>query len=152
MATTFLHLGEFKHRALFAQFDGFSIMGLYFAIGKEKSPLFEFLNHEGAQLMGDYGVLIGDFNTGIHRVDEAKATFNCEPEFRALEDNGCIDTWRSRNPDKREFSWYSNKGNGFRIDHAFATPAMNAYIKDVYYSHEEREQGVTDHSAMVVRL
>jgi len=41
-----------------------------------------------------------------------------------------------------------NKGNGFRIDHAFfsSAPAKRAGV--VRYSHAEREAGLSDHSVL----
>jgi len=39
--------------------------------------------------------------------------------------------WRSRNPDAREFTWISAKRrNGFRYDHALATPALDKRISE----------------------
>ena len=98
------------------------------------------------------GLVIGDFNTGNFYEDEKNATFSCTREFNELKVNGLIDSWRSRNKDIKEFSWYSHAGNGFRIDHIFSTPIINDRIKDIYYSHNEREQKISDHSAMIVEI
>ena len=62
-----------------------------------------------------------------------------------------MDAWRTRNPEVREFTWYSRGyNNGFRLDHALVSPSFNGRITDVFYSHKEREDKVTDHSLMVV--
>jgi hypothetical protein len=37
---------------------------------------------------------------------------------------GFCDLWRRRNPEVREYSWFSTRGNGFRIDHAFLSPVV----------------------------
>ena len=96
-------------------------------------------------------LLIGDFNTGRFHEDEAGATFACSDRFEALLGQGWVDTWRSRNPEAREFSWYSRGwNNGFRLDQALASPSLDAQIKAVSYSHPEREAGISDHSMMIV--
>lgn len=145
-----MELGNHSHRALLAEFSDISVMGVYFAQKKEKARLFDFLNRDGKTLMKENGVVIGDFNTGKYYLDEAQKTFDCADQFEALEKNGFIDSWRSRNLSKKEFSWFSNAGNGFRIDHAFSTSLLDDKIADVFYSHEEREAGISDHSALIV--
>lgn len=66
---------------------------------------------------------------------------------------GFVDLWRRANRDGREFTWFSNKGNGFRLDHAFASRAVADRVKEVRYSHAEREvKGLSDHSALIVEL
>jgi endonuclease/exonuclease/phosphatase family metal-dependent hydrolase len=52
----------------------------------------------------------------------------------------------------REFSWYSTRGNGFRIDHAFLSPALAARAGEIRYSHDERFTGLSDHSALILDL
>jgi len=149
--TTFpLELNENSQRAILAAFENISVLGVYFAQKDAKRPLFDFINAKGHQLLGENGLIIGDFNTGKYFLDEPKNTFHCVEEFEQLEENGFVDSWRSRNPDVSEFSWYSNAGNGFRIDHIFSTPKLDKNVKNIYYSHEERENGVSDHSAFIV--
>jgi exonuclease III len=65
---------------------------------------------------------------------------------------GFCDLWRRRNPEGREFSWYSTRGNGFRIDHAFLSPALAGRAGAVRYSHEEREARLSDHSVLILDL
>jgi exodeoxyribonuclease III len=140
------------HRLLLAHFQDFSIAGVYFAQKKEKEILFNFLIKNASDLFHQEALIIGDFNTGKHLVDEVGRTFHCANEFQLLEHNGFIDIWRTRNKKKREYSWYSNVGNGFRIDHIFATPELNEQVESVFYSHIEREEEVSDHSAMIMNF
>jgi exodeoxyribonuclease-3 len=70
---------------------------------------------------------------------------------------GWTDLWRRFNGNAKEYTWYSKrKGgvprNGFRIDHAFASPAMLPRVVNCRYSHEEREAGVSDHSVLVLEI
>ena len=103
-------------------------------------------------------VFIGDLNTGAHRIDEAKETFHCAEHFgRMTNALGWIDLWRAFNWNTTEYTWYSRRkggvrGNGFRLDHAFASPALRPRVVDCRYSHFEREAGTSDHSVLAVEI
>lgn len=131
-------------------FQNLTLVGVYFPQGEEKCPVFRELKK---MISSDSNTLVlGDFNTGKPFLDEKGDSFACVDEFEALEDNGLIDAWRSRNPDGREFTWYSSKGNGFRLDHAFCTTTVNDEISIIEYLHDPRERKLTDHSALFVEL
>jgi exodeoxyribonuclease-3 len=97
-------------------------------------------------------VLIGDFNIGLAADCEGKM-LSCSAKFGELLDGNCgwTDVWRSQNK-KAEYTWYSPKGNGFRIDHAIASPALLPYVPKggCRYSHDEREAGISDHSILLL--
>jgi exonuclease III len=102
-------------------------------------------------------LFVGDWNTGAHRLDERGKTFLCAEHFTALSTLGWTDLWRHRNPDTTEWTWYSKfkggaRGNGFRLDHAFATPPLATRVQECRYSHLEREAGVSDHSIVIVEV
>jgi exodeoxyribonuclease III len=102
-------------------------------------------------------LLVGDFNTGTPRVDEAGCTFVCADHFARLAALGWIDVWRHFHGGATEYTWYSNPrrdaaANGYRIDHAFASPSLLPRITACRYSHAEREQKVSDHSSMIVEF
>jgi exodeoxyribonuclease-3 len=65
---------------------------------------------------------------------------------------GFCDLWRRRNPELREYSWFSTRGNGFRIDHAFLSDALAACVGTIRYSQEERLAGISDHSPLILEL
>jgi len=97
-------------------------------------------------------VVIGDLNTGLHRVDEVNATFRCADKFDAF---GTIlaDAWRGTHGlVAREFSWYSRVGNGFRIDHAFVSPQLAPFIQACHYDQAPRRESATDHAMLVLDL
>lgn len=100
-------------------------------------------------------MIIGDFNTGL-AIDAEGAPFACPEYIEMLCDLGWIDAWRSKNGDKREFSWYSRKrdgsGNGFRLDYVFLSPVLAAALIGAKHSQAEREQGISDHSILIVDL
>ena len=139
----------YGHRVVSALLENFAIVGVYFPQSHAKAALFQFLIGGGLGIETAH-IVVGDFNTGLHGLDEAGHTFHCAEDFAALSSAGLVDCWRSRNPGAKEFSWYSNAGNGFRIDHAFASPAANDGIRHIYYDHVPRESKVTDHSALVM--
>ncbi len=85
-------------------------------------------------------------------MDEPGATDRTAPFMDKILAAGFQDVWRDRFPEGREFSWYSHRGNGFRVDHAFASPRLAPRIGDVRYSHAERAIGVSDHSALVLDI
>ena len=100
-------------------------------------------------------LLIGDWNTGAHRLDESGKTFICSEHFARLSAMGWTDMWRHHHPGTTEFTWYSKfkggvRANGFRLDHAFATPTLRPRVSSCRYSHIERDAGVTDHSMVIV--
>ncbi|MGE5621383.1 MAG: endonuclease/exonuclease/phosphatase family protein [archaeon] len=143
---------ECRQRALMAKFQKFSLLAVYFAMSYEKEALFNYILEQGIKALGNRGMIIGDFNTGRHFIDESGRTFHCEDIFVKIEESGLVDSWRKRNPDKREFSWYSNKGNGFRIDHVFSTDELYRCIYSTYYDHAPRLEKETDHSALIAEL
>jgi exonuclease III len=145
-------LAAHAHRLLFAQFAHFNLIGVYFPLMEEKRPVFEYLTSHLVSHLGESGLVLGDFNTGKPYTDEAGKTFSCVDCFHALESSGLVDSWRSRNPEAREFSWFSGAKNGFRIDHVFCTPKLDRRVTKVVYVHRPREEGVTDHSAMIVEF
>jgi len=102
-------------------------------------------------------LLVGDWNTGAHQLDESGKTFICAGHFAKLAELGWTDLWRHDNPGVTEYTWYSKlKGgarrNGFRVDHAFATPALMPRVSSCRYSHKERDAGVSDHSMTIVEV
>ena len=146
--------GPNRQRLLEARVRGVVVGGAYFPL---KGPKVEFWREEflpyAQGRIGDPAILVGDWNSGQPYLDEAGATLYAAREFARLSEMGWVDAWRSRNPDGREFTWYSKPhGNGFRIDHAFVSPALAPHLLDARYDHSTRESGASDHSALVVDI
>jgi exodeoxyribonuclease III len=142
---------EASQRITSVKLKDFTLFGVYFPQGNEKLPVYEMLKSEIKEA-GTTVLVLGDFNTGIHFMDEAGKTFTCVDSFKSLEDVGLVDSWRTRNPTTKEFSWYSSQGNGFRIDHAFCSKELDRRVSKVEYIHTPRELKFTDHSALVVEI
>ena len=125
--------------------------------GAAKTRFWEALLTAAEQRMGEPMLLIGDFNTGMHSVDEVGSTFVCAEHFARLSALGWIDVWRHFNGDAKEYTWYSlpragAPPSGYRLDHAFATPSLLPRITACRYSHTEREQKVSDHSVLLLEI
>ena len=134
------------------EFPGFLLSGIYMPNLLKKVPYWEALI---ASLTGEAGgpaLAIGDFNTCRAYVDEPGAIDATAHFMEKIEAIGFCDLWRRRYPEGREFSWYSTRGNGFRIDHAFVSPALAARAGPIRYSHDERLAGLSDHSPLILDL
>jgi exonuclease III len=148
----FPDLGGDRHRILQVEVEGISLLCCYFPQGRDKIPVFEFVLNWASSFRNMPALVIGDLNTGKHEIDEVGSTFIVPEYLNRIEATGFVDGWRRFHGPTREYSWYSNFGNGFRIDHAYLSPALLPYVQHVRYSHGERESGLSDHSIMIVEL
>jgi exodeoxyribonuclease III len=131
---------------------GLALCGIYMPNLLAKVPYWETLIAALAAEAGPAALAIGDFNTCRAYVDEPGAIDATAHFMDKVEAIGFCDLWRRRYPEGREFSWYSTRGNGFRIDHAFLSPALTAQAIAVRYSHDERLAGLSDHSPLILDL
>lgn len=148
----FDELAEFKRHIVRLENEDSLIYGCYFPGLHLKKTIFEFLIVEIEKNKHKNIIIAGDLNTGKHYLDEAGATFYHSKYFDVFEEKGMVDAWRELNTEKREYSWFSNKGNGFRIDHFFINAALKSQIKHCSYSHRYREEKISDHSMMLLEL
>ena len=140
------------YRMVSVAFASFRLVGVYMPNLLAKIPYWEALI---AALLGDCGgaaLAVGDFNTCRPYLDEAGAIDRTAHYLDRIAEIGFCDLWRRRNPALREYSWFSTRGNGFRIDHAFLSDAMAARTGTIRYSHEERLAGLSDHSPLILEL
>lgn len=97
-------------------------------------------------------MIVGDFNTGRHHLDEAGQTFTCTALLGQLATMGYADAYRATAPDGREASWFSHTGQGFRLDHAFVSAPLAGSVRAARYAHELRLAGLSDHAPMRLDL
>jgi exodeoxyribonuclease-3 len=138
-------------RLVSVAFDSFRMVGVYMPNLLAKIPYWEALIALCSECTGP-ALAIGDFNTCRPYLDEAGAIDRCAHFMDRIAEIGFCDLWRRRHPDLREFSWFSTRGNGFRIDHAFLSEALAARTGPIRYSHEERLAGLSDHSPLILYL
>jgi exonuclease III len=120
----------------------------------EKRAFWGFLHQAASHNLAKPYVLIGDFNTGDFPMDKENPgrPFSCTPEYRQMSELGMVEAWRALNGELREYSWRSNQGAEFRIDHAFVSPSLRARLVAARYSHREREAKISDHSVLIVQF
>ena len=97
-------------------------------------------------------IVAGDYNTGKNYIDQKGNSFWYTAELENLEKVGMKDAFRHVYGDEEEFSWYSHQGNGFRYDHTYISEGLLPIVKDCYYPHEYRIDGLSDHSPMILEL
>ena len=120
------------------------------ATGKAKQRFWDAVLAAAETRVREPFLFAGSWNTGAHGLDERGKTFNCAEQFGRLAPIGWTDVWRRHHPGATEWTWYSNRGNGFRLDHAFASPGLLPRVRGCRYSHVEREAKVSDHSMTIV--
>jgi exonuclease III len=129
---------------------GLQLVGVYMPNLLRKVPYWDAVLRAARRRRGGPAIFVGDFNTTRHFLDEAGAVCLTSQYMDDIERAGFRDAWRDRNPAAREFSWYSHRGNGFRLDHAFCSAPLASRLRAIRYSHDERLRGVSDHSAIVM--
>lgn len=145
-------LGIHKQRVIKIKIGQYKIYGCYFPGKDFKKEIFEFLLSEIDKDGIENLIITGDINTGKHFLDEKGATFYHSDYLEKIEEKGLIDAWRKVHGEKREFTWFSNAGNGFRLDHFFIDQNSSKKITKCEYKHIYREKKISDHSMMILEL
>lgn len=133
-----------------AHFSAFSLMGVYMP-HKKKHKLFEYCR----SVINDSDkpfVVAGDYNSGKNYVDQKGNSFWYTDQLSAMEKEGMSDAFRFVNSDVEEYSWYSHQKNGYRYDHIYIDDTLKPIVKNCYYDHSTRSEGLSDHSAMFLEL
>jgi len=136
-------------RSIGVSVGGVDAFGFYFPLGEAKQVYWNWLLSNAQELRDRNVILLGDFNTGKTRVDEAGETFGCPDKHEALESIGFVDTWRAKYPKGRDYTWYSSAGNGFRLDYIWASPSLAPLVRSVWHDHQVRLALHSDHSTVV---
>jgi len=147
-ATLEHELPAWPFRAIRGRFDRFTFFGFYIPTGERKRPVLHFMRDLAAEYLNQSTLLIGDFNTGLPYKDERGSELTCSAEFREVLEAGWIDLYRVRNPESRERSFYERPWLGYRIDHALGSPSFDQCVRQIFYSHDERYAGISDHSSL----
>jgi exodeoxyribonuclease III len=148
----------FRHGLLEVEVGGWATVGaVYGPLRRATLRAFwdRMVGHASRRARRRY-LLIGDFNAGESFMDARAYKFMSSEYLVAIRDAGFVDLWRARNAGT-EHTWFSfGRGgvalNGFRIDHALASPPLAGDAKRCYYSHIEREARLSDHSALLVEF
>lgn len=139
----------YTHNVVANEYEAFTLYGMYLP-HKKKHVLFDFLI--GELTVGTPSILVGDFNTGKNYIDQKGDSFWYTDKLVELENKDCVDAFRHITPDVKEYSWYSHQGNGYRYDHTYVSKSILPVVTACHYLHEWREDGISDHSPMVLVL
>ena len=140
-------------KVYFPDGGGLNLLAVHLPQKKKQPPFLHALLELDPYHLEEDSLLIGDFNCGIPFEDSETKTFEHTHLFQQLLRQGWIDAWRARNPDKREYSWFSTRlKNGYCYDHALFSPRLNQRVENVYYDHGVREAGLSDHSLLKVEI
>lgn len=106
------------------------------------------------------GLLLGDTNCGKLGIDEEKPS---PPKFQrehdwivGMEQRGWADAFRQLQGDRREYTWYSHRNNGFRLDYAFSCPQLTPAIVAARHvwgfdsNEPNRRDALSDHAALLL--
>lgn len=99
-----------------------------------KAAYWDWLLERAESLASRDSILLGDLNTGLHRLDENGATFRCADQMTSFIDIHWIDAYRELHPTGTDRSWWSPAGNGFRLDHAFVPRRLRDHVTGARYS------------------
>lgn len=143
-------------RVIQTRFDDFILLNVYFPSGTSGPHRVEFklkfykalLKHiDSLHKAGDRVVLTGDFNTAFQEIDLArpkgnKKTSGFLPEEREMLgryfDHGLVDTFRTLNPEKQQFTWWSQRSRtarenniGWRLDYFLVSEDLFPNVKSI---------------------
>lgn len=97
-------------------------------------------------------MVMGDFNSGRHRLDEDGRSFKGTPLLGTFASLGMLDAWRHLHPESRERSWSHPARGATRIDACYLSKSLHKCLQNSHFSHAEREHKLSDHSALIVDL
>jgi exodeoxyribonuclease-3 len=134
---------------LITEINTVTIVNVYFPQKKDKKVVFDFIKDI---VKGRKNTIVaGDFNTGNNELDAQGANFYCSNEFTELSVDILNDAYRLLHKTQTEYSWYSKKGNGFRVDHVLVSDELQDYIRAISYDQSTR-LNTTDHAALHVEF
>jgi exonuclease III len=156
----------YPHAMIECVFPDMHVVGVYLPGQDRKRPHLEYLIRY-ARLTNEQQLpilCIGDFNSGRNESDIEANTGKSRlvdefstADLYALLERQWDEAWLLKHPDELEFSWYPRMGrplrkNGWRLDKAFVSHALRSRVRDAFYDHGFRLEGLTDHSALIVDL
>ncbi len=141
---------KYSHSIVKGSFEAFDLYGCYLP-HKKRHRLIGFLEEEISKSQKP-AIIVGDINTGINGLDQKGNSFWYQDELKSLFDSGIKDAFRIKNGDRKEYSWFSHQGNGFRYDHSYVSEILASIVRECHYLHAYREQKYADHSPMILSL
>lgn len=147
---------ESDHRWLICHLTDFDLLIIAAHVPNQterwnKQNFWECLEAFAAENIHQRCAILGDLNTALD-IDCEGSPIPHAVSFQRLLDAGWVDAWRAHNPDSREFTWYSHRNNGFRLDHCLLSPSLSQNTRGATLRHDVRTQRLSDHSMLAVEL
>jgi len=151
-----LNLKDFRDdegRLIIAEYDKFYLMNCYWPNGGKSPEHFQykleyyehFLKLAKKLEKRKPVIFMGDVNATVSDIDLARPKENighvgCTPEERNILQKyiaSFIDTWREKNPEKQQWTWWDMKSRardrdiGWRIDYIFISKSLQGKVKKI---------------------
>lgn len=117
----------------------------------DKRFFWEHIVQYAYQKRKDRAMIIGDFNS-IRRDEKKTGSFQYSNFIMKLLEDDWADAWKQIHGDNIDYSWFSHKNNGFRLDYLFLSPKLSDGLTACDFSHHERRKGFSDHSILTAEL
>ena len=108
------------------------------------------------------GLMIGATNCGKRGIEAeipSPAIFRREHDWmHGMEKRDWVDAFRHLEGERREYTWYSHRDNGFRLDHAFCSPELAPALIGTRHSwgrdpnNPQRRDALSDHAGLIVEF
>jgi len=132
------------------EFADCRVVGVYLPWDDRKAPYWALL-HEYLLKEHDKPVLVtGDFNTGLSKLDGSGEALKHATAMAKLSEFGLYDPWRAAYSETIEYTWGQGDSGTQRLDYAFVPHKLGLADIAVRYSHQERLDGVSDHSMLLI--
>lgn len=124
---------------------------------KHLLPVLGEMSHQETILAGDFNIAHTALDLHYPKQNENNTMFTPEErkQISTLLDLGYLDTFRSKNPEKKAYTWWSYAYNsrqndiGWRIDYIFVSKALESSVKDAF---TRREVLGSDHGPYGITL
>lgn len=116
-----------------------------------KRDFWDCLEQFAAQIVSGNAAILGDLNTALDEDHQGEPIREAE-YLKRLFEAGWVDAWRALNPDVSEYTWFSHRANGFRIDHCLVSPSLSPAVKAAKLRHDVRMERLSDHSLLLIDL
>ncbi len=117
----------------------------------DKANMWARIEDFAARNAAERSLIVGDLNTALDE-DCQGAKIQEAVHLKRLLDAGWTDAWRQCNPSQFEFTWFSHRQNGFRLDHCLVSPKLATLVQSATLNHRVRESGLSDHAMLTVDL
>jgi len=133
-----------------------NVLGLHMpnSSDKRRKPFWEAVYNE-TKKDGDT-IIVGDFNAFLPKDIAETVDPQTNSQLQPILDKGWIDAWEKVNnhiapQDVDRYTYYYNV-IGRRLDYAFISPGLNDKLIYAKHLHDVREQKLSDHSALLIKL